>query len=187
MIDRVFITNMVNISETGIYTVGYQIGMIIGVLAGSFNKAWTPWLFEKLNEGDKAIKKKIVRFTYGYFVVIIGLALALSFVAPWFMKFFVGEAFFSATSYIIWVAIGYAFNGMYMMVTNYIFYQEKTYWLSWMTFIAAATNIMLNYFFIEAFGAIGAAQATTLTYLIQFILTFYLAVRVYKMPWLQFK
>ena len=62
MIDRVFITNMVGVSDTGIYTVGYQIGMIIGVLASSFNKAWTPWLFEKLNEGKQAIKNKIVKF-----------------------------------------------------------------------------------------------------------------------------
>jgi O-antigen/teichoic acid export membrane protein len=184
MIDRVFITNMVGISETGIYTVGYQVGMIIGVLAGSFNKAWAPWLFEKLNEGKRETKIKIVKFTYGYFIVIIGLALLLSFLAPWFMKFLVGESFFGATSYIIWVAIGYSFNGMYMMVTNYIFYEEKTYLLSCMTFIAAGINILLNYFLINAYGAIGAAQATTITFFIQFLLTWYLASRVHKMPWL---
>lgn len=183
MIDRVFITNMVGISETGIYTVGYQIGMIIGVLAGSFNKAWTPWLFEKLNEGAQETKKKIVRFTYGYFLIIIGLALILSFLAPWFMEFFVGEAFFSATSYIIWVAIGYAFNGMYMMVTNYIFYKEKTQILAWMTFIAAGFNILLNYFLIGVFGAIGAAQATSITYLMLFITVWILSASIYPMPW----
>jgi O-antigen/teichoic acid export membrane protein len=183
MIDRVFITNMIGVSETGIYTVGYQVGMIIGVLAGSFNKAWVPWLFEKLNQGQEGIKRKIVKFTYGYFIVIIGLALVLSFLAPWFMKFLVGESFFNATYYIIWIAVGYSFNGMYMMTANYIFYEEETYLLSWMTFIAAGTNILLNYFLINAFGAIGAAQATTITYIVQFIFTWYLASKVYKMPW----
>jgi len=183
MIDRVFITNMVGISTTGIYTVGYQVGMIIGVLAGSFNKAWSPWLFDKLNEGKEETKQKIVKFTYGYFIVIISLALILSFLAPWFMKFLVGESFTNATAYIIWIALGYSFNGMYMMITNYIFYEEKTYLLSWMTIIAAVTNIILNYFLIKSFGAIGAAQATTITFLLQFILTWLLASKVHKMPW----
>lgn len=182
--DRVFITNMVGINETGIYSVGYQVGMIIVVLAGSFNKAWTPWLYSKLNDGDSLIKKKIVKFTYIYIFTILCLALFLSMLAPWFMKFLVGQNFYGATKYIIWIAFGYAFNGMYFMVASYIFYVEKTHLLSWMTFSAALTNVVLNYIFILYFGAIGAAQATTLTYVILFILTWILASRVYKMPWL---
>lgn len=71
---------------------------------------------------------------------------------------------------------------MYYMVTKYISYEEKTHILSLMTLVAAATNIVLNYFLINYFGAIGAAQATTLTYLIQFIITWYLASGVHKMP-----
>lgn len=183
MIDRVFITNMIGISETGIYTVGYQIGMIIGVLADSFNKAWTPWLFEKLNEGGIQIKQKIVKFTYGYIVGITALAIFLSLIAPWFMSFFVGTEFSGSVQFVFWIAIGYSFKGMYYMVTNYIFFVEKTHLLSWMTFVAAGLNIVLNYFFIRSFGAIGAAQATTITYLIQFLLTWYLASKVYTMPW----
>jgi len=184
MIDRFFITNMVGIGETGIYTVGYQVGMIIGVLTGSFNKAWTPWLFDKLNEDSELVKKKIIKFTYGYIFAIILITTGLSIVSPWLMSFFVGKKFYKATQYITWIAFGYAFHGMYLMVTNYIFYEEKTYLLSWVTFVAALINIVLNYFLITAFGAIGAAQATTVTYFIQFIITWHMASRVNKMPWL---
>ena len=183
MIDRVFITNMVGISETGIYTVGYEIGMIISVLASSFNKAWTPWLFEKLNHINEEIKRKIVQFTYGYFILILCMSLVLSFMAPWFMKFFVGEDFLGAASYVPWIAIAYAFQGMYLMVTNYIFYEEKTQLLAWMTFIAAGANIVLNYFLINAFGAIGAAQATFITFVLKFIIIWIMSSIVYPMPW----
>ena len=55
-IDRVFINSMVNVAATGIYTVGYQVGMIIGLLATSFNRAWVPFLFEKLKENNSATK-----------------------------------------------------------------------------------------------------------------------------------
>lgn len=186
IVDRIFITNMVGLSETGIYTVGYEIGMIVGVLASAFNKAWTPWLFEKLNEGGKVIKRKIVKFTYCYIFIICGLALALSLCSTWFMKFFVGENFYSAVSYIFWIAFAYAFKGMYMMITNYIYYEEKNHLLMWFTLLSAGLNIILNYFLIQYYGAIGAAIATTATYLIQFLLTWILAIKISDMPWFTF-
>ena len=182
-IDRIFINSMVGIDATGIYTVGYQVGMIIGLLAHSFNLAWSPFLFEKLKGNNYLTKVKIVKFTYLYDVGIIVLALALSFIAPYFLKFFVSENFYFAYKYVLWIALGYAFQGMYFMVVNYIFYVKKTYILAWVTFSSAGINIILNYFFIKANGAIGAAQATTITFFVQFIMVWILSAKVYKMPW----
>jgi O-antigen/teichoic acid export membrane protein len=186
MIDRVFITNMIGISETGIYTVGYQVGMIIGILASSFSKAWTPWLFGQLEKNNKQVKKKIVKITYGYIGLILGLALVLSLIAPIAMKVLVGKDFYSATQFISWIAFGYAFSGMYSMVGRYILYIEKTYLLSMMTVFAAAINITLNYFLIRAVGAIGAAQATTITFAVVFFVTWGISIKIYDMPWLFF-
>ncbi len=182
-IDRIFINSMVGIAATGIYTVGYQIGMIIGLLAISFNLAWAPFLYEKLKENNYSTKIKIVKFTYLYNICIILAALALSFIAPYFLKFFVSKNFYFAYKYVLWISLGYAFNGMYFMVVNYIFYVKKTYILAWVTFTSAGINILLNYFFIKANGAIGAAQATTITYFLQFIMVWILSAKVYKMPW----
>ena len=86
-IDRIFINSMVNVAATGIYTVGYQVGMIINLLATSFNQAWSPFLFEKLKQNNYTAKVKIVKFTYLYFVGIIALALLLSLIAPFFLNF----------------------------------------------------------------------------------------------------
>ena len=183
-IDRIFINSMVSVAATGIYTVGYQVGMIIGLLAMSFNQAWSPFLFEKLKENNSITKLKIVKFTYLYNLVIIIFAIALSLIAPWFLKFFVGKNFHCAYKYVFWIASGYAANGMYFMVVNYIFYVKKTYLLAWITLASAGVNMVLNYFFIKANGAIGAAQATTVSFFIAFILTWILSARVYKMPWL---
>lgn len=182
-IDRIFINSMVGVAATGLYSVGYSVGMIIGLLAHSFNLAWSPFLYEKLKENNFSTKVKIVKFTYLYDVGIIFLALTLSFIAPYFLKFFVSENFYFAYKYVSWIALGYAFQGMYLMVVNYIFYVKKTYILAWVTFFSAGINIVLNYFFIKANGAIGAAQATTITFFVKFILTFILSSKVYKMPW----
>ena len=183
MTDRVFITNMVGIETTGIYTVGYQIGMIINLLATSFNQAYVPWLYEQLKANIFTKKIKIVKFTYLYFVAIVAMALGLSFFAPGFLNLFVGEQFTGSSIFVVWIAIGYAFNGMYLMVVNYIFYAQKTSYLAWLTLGSAVLNIGLNYVIISKYGAIGAAQATTIIFLIRFILTWILCSKVYKMPW----
>jgi len=183
MTDRFFITNMVGLNATGLYSVGYQVGMVIGLIENSFNQAYVPWLFERLKRNDDKEKRKIVKITYVYFFLIVILAVVLALIAPWFLSFFVGKSFSGAKVFVLWLAMGFAFSGMYKMVVNYIFYVEKTYILAWVTFFCAFLNILFNYIFIKMNGAVGAAQACTLTNIIFFILTWILASRVYKMPW----
>lgn len=183
MTDRFFITSMVGIAATGIYTVGYQIGSIINILASSFNNAYVPWLYERLKKNEIRTKIKIVKFTYLYFAGIFVLALALGILAPIFLKVFLGKSFNDSSMYVIWVALGYAFNAMYLMIVNYIFYAQKNNVLAGVTFFTAIINVILNYFFIKSFGAIGAAQATTLVFFIKFVLVWILSSKVHKMPW----
>jgi O-antigen/teichoic acid export membrane protein len=183
MTDRIFITNMVGIETTGVYTVGYQIGMIINLLAISFNQAYVPWLYSKLKENIEEMKFKIVKLTYGYFAAILLLAIGLSLGAPLFLRFFVGKEFNQSSIYVTWIALGYAFNGMYLMIVNYIFYEQKNSILAMVTFATATFNVILNYFFIKEFGAIGAAQATTVIYATKFIVVWILSSKVHKMPW----
>lgn len=187
MTDRLFISNMVGVETTGVYTVGYQIGMIISVLSTAFNQAYVPWLYSKLKENVYDVKRKIVKFTYMYFVVILFISILLSIVSPLIFKIFIGEEFAQSNIYVIWIALGYAFNGMYLMVSSYIFYSQKTKYLSIVTFMTSVLNLVLNYFFVKKYGAIGAAQSTTISYLIMFIFTWIIASRIYDMPWNLYK
>lgn len=181
--DRIFITKMVGIADTGIYTVGFQLGMIIELLASSFNKAYVPWLYRRLGGIDLAGKQEIVKLTYLYFCGILLLALFLSLVAPWFLSFFVGKDFAGSARYTPWIALGFAFSGMYYMVANYVFYAGATHILAWVTLLTAAVNIVMNYVLIKINGAVGAAQASALAFFISFILTWALSSKVYPMPW----
>lgn len=181
--DRTFITNMVGIAATGIYVVAWQISLIVDMVNISFSKAYMPWLYERLAKNDYEMKVKIVKITYLYFILILAFVLTLSFIAPPFLRVFVGEKFAGAGKYIFWITLGYAFRGMYLMVTKFVFYAEKTHILAWVTFATAMLNIVFNYFLIKRNGAIGAAQATAISFFLSFILTWILSARVYKMPW----
>ena len=186
MTDRILITRMVGVEDTGVYVVGAQIGMIIGILQDSFNRAWVPWLYAKLKLEDSEWNQKIVKITYCYNAVILFLALALAWAAPWFLNFYVGEDFSGAGQYVLWIALGYVFNGMYKMMSGYIFYRKRTAILARITFFTALSNLVISYFLIKVNGAIGAAQGTMIAYFISLIVTWILAQKIHPMPWRKF-
>lgn len=184
--DRLFISRLIDFSATGLYSVGYSISAIIGFFSGALSLAWSPVLYEKLGSATQRVKAKLVKYTYLFFAVIMAAALVLIFTAPYFLKFFVGDKFYGADQFIFWIALGYAIHGLYVMIAGYIFYQKKTYLLSRLAVIIVLLNFVFNYVLIKLNGAIGAAQATFLTFLIRFIWVWYLSNKVYPMPWFSF-
>jgi O-antigen/teichoic acid export membrane protein len=182
-IDRLFVTHYAGLGQTGIYSLGYQLGAVVGLFEDSFNRAFQPWLFEQLKRGDPATGRKLVLFTYGYFIAIAALAIALGAAAPYILSILVPERFQGAYVHVVWIALGFAFNGMYKMVAGYIFYAERTGVLAWLSFAAACTNVLLNFLLVPRYGALGSAYATAIGFFVSFVLTFIVSARVYPMPW----
>lgn len=69
------------------------------------------------------------------------------------------------------------------MVVNYLLFLKKTCLIGGITLLTAVINVILNYFLISTVGAIGAAYGTALALFIQFILTWIVSIKSYKMPW----
>ena len=183
-VDRLFITHMIGLYDAGLYSVGYQIGGIIGLVATSFNNAYLPWIFKKLSTNDDAMKSAIVMFTYAYFFAIIMFAVTLSVLAPFLMSAWLGKEFHGSTIFVIWIAVGCAFGGMRYMVVTFLCFAEKTYLISAATLIGALCNLPLNFILIKFNGAIGAAQSTTIINVFIFFITWFFAAKHYPMPWL---
>ncbi len=184
--DRILITNYEGLSSTGLYAVGAQIAAIISILFNSFILAWVPWLYEKLKLNNQNDKKKIVKITYTYFGILLLLVIILHFSSPLLFSIFVGKGFQTAQIFVFWLAIGVAFNGMYRIIVPYLFYLKKTYIVGIVSIIVALINIALNIILIKRNGVIGAAQATCISFFLQFILIWLLSGKHYKMPWFSF-
>jgi O-antigen/teichoic acid export membrane protein len=182
-IDRFFLTRYAGLDQTGNYTVAYQLGSIINITTFSFNNAFSPWLFENLNKNDFGIKKKIVKFTYVYFILLIIGAVLLILIFPFIISIFVGVSFTSITSYSTFIIFGFVFQGMYFMVTNYISYAQKTFIQALVTISIGLLKIPIAYFSITFLGSQGASFSFFLTFLIFFIATWILSSKVYPMPW----
>lgn len=183
--DKIIITNFINLEANGIYSVAFQIALIIGLFQNSFNQAWVPWFYESLTKSSNYIKRKIVRITYTYYLGLILLTVLLIIFTPFIFKI-LGKEFNVGSDLVAWIAFGFLFNGMYKMVVNYLFYMEKTVIIGCITIASAFLNIILNVILIDFYGLKGAAIATSSTFLFQFVLVWIFAQKYHPMPWFNF-
>lgn len=181
--DRIMVTNMLDVSQTGIYTVALQIGMMLSLLTGAFNRAYAPWLFEHLKNQTDVERIRIVRYSYLYFAVLGGGALLLGLAAPMLLSVLVGEAFRTGAEVVLYVALGFAFGGMYFTVTNYIFLAGATARLAVVTLGSGLINVVATYWFIDHYGLAGAGYGFLVSQGALFLGAWYLANKVYPMPW----
>lgn len=182
--DKLILTHYHGLSANGIYSVGFMVGQLIGLLQNSFNQAWVPWVFQKLKNGDQADKVKMVKLTYVYIVAILVAVVLLWLVLPWIYMLF-GKDFQQGRELVLWVALGFAFNGMYKMVSVYMFYLEKTGLIALNTVLAALLNVTLSFSLIPAYGAMGAAYAQLISMFVLFVGTWLISARLMNMPWIK--
>ena len=185
-LDRVFLTSLVGVAATGIYSVGYQLGTIVMVIATSLYKAWLPKLYEMMSNITDEDKKRIVKFTYLYFIGIILLTIILYFSLDIFIKLFIGEEFSESKNIVLFILMAYAFDSMYFAVVPYMFYNKKTKIISAVTISTSAIHAPLSYWLIKEYEMYGATYASVVTFGLTFFVIWYYSNKVYAMPWFSF-
>lgn len=184
--DRFVISAELGISDAGVYMVAVQVAMGAALIFDAINKAYVPWLFEKLKENKLYQKKRIVKYTYLWFLVILIGAFAGFFAGPPLVTLLAGPGYEKAGDIIGWLLLGQSFGGMYLMVTNYIFYSRRTGLLSLVTVTSGMINFILLLFFVKLIGLEGAAIAFAIAMAVQFLLTWWASHKRHPMPWLSF-
>lgn len=183
MSGRVFIEEMASTEILGIYLVGSSFGMIVNIFVEAFNRSWSPWVYKKLNNTSNLEKREIVKYSYISFVSYLILSFIITGISYLLLPYMVSQEYHQASQFILWVAVAYAFRGMYTIVFPYFVHSGKTYYLGFISGLIAIVSIALNYFLILKNGPIGAAQALCFSWFFMFLLTWGYSYKAYKMPW----
>ena len=186
-VDRFIINDKLGLSQVGIYMVAVQLVAVMGLVFDAINNAYVPWLFERLKRNQMEEKKQIVRWTYLYCIALLGVVALAFIIGPPLLILIAGEKYSAATEIIGWLALGQAFNGMYLMVTNYIFYSKRTALLSLSTITAGLVNVGLLLVLISLMGLKGAAVAFAISMALKFLMTWFVANMRHPMPWFNLK
>lgn len=182
--DRIFLTNMIGLETVGVYSVAVQISSIMILLSGFFRPSWESWVYRNLKNVSEEGNRKTVMALYGFGAIMAITGLFLVSVLPLILPFIVGEDFIGASDYFVFLILGGMLFGLHVALLPFILYIKKTRLLNYITIFMALLNCALNYIFIRNFGAIGAAQATAVTYFIGYCLTLKMVQQNHQLPWL---
>lgn len=185
--DRFIINQRLGLEAAGIYLVAVQLGMGFGLVADAFNKAFVPWLYEELKLNNIETMRRIVKGTWAYFLVALAIAGTVALLSHWIVALVAGGDYVGASVALVWIALGQAFGGMYLMVTNYIFYKRQTRVLPWVTLLAGGLGILLTWVLTPILGISGAGVSFAIAMCCRFVMTWILANRVFPMPWFRLR
>jgi len=165
--DRILIRYMDTYSSAGIYAVATTIVAIPMVLQQSFNQAWTPWFYGKLEAKDY----KQIRWLNDRYIVLYGVIIAgFMILGPDVIRLFTEKSYWSCIFSLLPLAISVFAELIYSIPVSVESYNKKTTYIMTATLITVVINIVLDVFFIKTFGYHGAAYATALSKLILFLI-----------------
>jgi len=165
--DMTMITMLSGASQTGIYSLIYNFGMLASVVTSSLEGVWVPWFFQHLKEKEY---KKIEKVAVDYINLMTYVMGCLILVAPEIVKLLADKSYWSGISIIPPIVLANYVIFIYTLYVNIEHFHKKTIYITFNTLIAAGANIILNFIFIPKHSYIAASYTTLASYLVSFVL-----------------
>lgn len=165
--DRIMIQRLCDDTAAGVYSVAYNIAMVMILFNTSINNTLSPWTFKKLKK--KAYNSiNTIGVSTASFVAVINFILIL--IAPEVLKLFAPQKYQAAIYVIPPVSISVYFMFLYALFVNVEMYYGYNKYVMAASVVGALLNIVLNYYFIPQYGFIAAAYTTLACYIIYSLL-----------------
>lgn len=175
--DRLMINNMCGSAQTAMYTVAYQIAMVLNIVTTAIEGSFTPWAYQKISEGKE---KDIGKLAQGILIIVGITCLFFTLFAPEFIYLLGGNAYQSAVWVVPPVCMSVYFTMMYSLISTVTFYYEKTKSIMLASCAIAVLNIMLNQYFITIYGMVAAGYTTLVCYICYALIHYLLMCHVLK-------
>ncbi len=181
--DRAILARYVSLEALGLYSLGYQLGTVTGLLVAAFNNAWVPFLYKTVAQQGVTANSRLARITTYYALVLCFGALGVALFAKSLIAILAAPVFHSAYIVTPWVAGAYVFTGLYMIPMGLLFWKERTKFIPVVTIVSGVCNVALNLWLIPRYGILGAAWSTFLSYGLMLILVWGISLRIYPLPY----
>ena len=171
--DRIMIKDMCGEDKAGIYSLAYQVSMIMNLFLSAINGSLVPWTYENLKKKNYT---RIAQLSTKLCLVMGVLTLMVAMVAPEIIWILGSHEYAEAKWIVPVVALSVYFTFCYSLFSNVEFYYGETKLIMVASISGAILNIVLNYIFIPLFGYIAAGYTTFVCYVF-FALLHYIFMR----------
>ncbi len=181
VIDRFILQHYRPLSEVGVYSVAYTIGLIMPAVTVTFNRAWAPLFYSLQRDGERGRK---ITGTIGADLILLLALIASSgaLLAPLFIHVFLDSRYRLAASIAPILLGAYLCHALFVLLQLSLIQARRTGLVTLVSGAALLANILLNFAWIPRNGMTGAAYATLVAYVVELILAAVFAQHVYRIP-----
>ena len=177
--DRYIVTAMCGVIENGIYSVAYKIPSILSMFQSIFSQAWTLSAVQDFDSEDKNgfFSKMYALYNVAMCIVCSVLIVFTKVIA----KILYANDFYSAWKYVPFLLISVVFGSLSGYLGGIFAAVKDSKSFASSTVCGAVLNIILNFLLIHFLGALGAAVATAVSYVVVWAIRLYRAMGIIKL------
>ena len=173
--DKIALRSFADFDELGIYNSAMKIIVLLITFKNTFIAYWSPVAMERFESGAGEENTSFFRRAYEMvvFLCISGAALLILFRKV--IVLLLGPSYRSAESIIPFLTLMPIFAMMFEITNQSIKFAKKGKYLNIASLVAIAVNIGGNTLLVPAFGGLGAAITTGISYIVYFAIGSYYA------------
>ncbi len=177
--DRYMVTAMRGIVENGIYSVAYKIPSILTMFQSIFSQAWT---LSAVQDFDSEDKNGFFSKMYALYNVCMVLLCSVLILADRFLaRILYAKDFYEAWEYVPFLLVSVLFGSLSGYLGGIFAAVKDSKSFASSTVLGAVLNIVLNFFLIKVWGALGAAIATMASYVLVWAMRLWKAEKIMKL------
>jgi O-antigen/teichoic acid export membrane protein len=178
-VDRFVIKELMTLHDVGLYSMAARFASIASVFLGGFQTALLPLVttFRREARTPDDLARILRYFLAAVLAVIFGLAVF----SREIMLLFAGQQYIDAHFLIPLLAAATLLSGMYVLAPG-LWLTKRTTWMLWINLATLALAIALNLILIPVLGMLGAAMATMIAALGNFLAFFAGNQMTYQIP-----
>ena len=177
--DRLIINQNATLSEVGIYSLGYKLGIFIHTLfIAPFGQIWAPMQMEYRHDSNAASLYTLIP-TY-YMMVGLACTVPLSVFSREFTAILARQHdYLIAWRIVAPVMLAHLVYGSLNVINNGIMFERKVMYLVYIFWGGVALNVGLNYWLVPRFGYEAAAYTKLASYLVLAALVYVFSNKLY--------
>ena len=153
-----FLARLGGLDQTGIYSVGFSIGLTVSIVTSGLTRAWYPY-FQSFRHRQEEAPYVFGRIR-SYYVLLFGALGSCYFLGARSVVLIATQpAFHDAYRVVGFAALAHVFVGLYSLLKPGQFFAKDLKYNVWIQLPAAGAAVGLNLLLIPIAGALGAAVA----------------------------
>ncbi len=166
--DRYIVTYFCGTEVNGLYAVAYKIPALITIMTSIFYQAWQLSAVSEYGQGDRTSRFYTNIFASYTSVLFMAGSGILLLVKP-ITALLVSPAFYLSWRYTPFLVMSEIFSAMVTFLGTFYMAAKKNATVPVAIFVGALSNIILNIWLVPKYGAMGAAFATLICYILAFL------------------